>query len=76
MAALPGNPHPVVAVNVAPDKPPTRGEAAEGETHTSSHNIKNNLNTMHGQPLMNILLLYLGIPYRVRLGVYEYYKYP
>jgi len=47
---LPGNPHPVVCGNVAPDEPPIRGEAAEGETHTSSHNIKNNLNTMHGQP--------------------------
>jgi len=41
----------VVAVNVAPDEPPIRGEVAEGEAHASSHSFKNNLNTMHGQPL-------------------------
>ncbi|RLE67271.1 MAG: hypothetical protein DRJ47_00160 [Thermoprotei archaeon] len=51
MTALPRKTASVVAVNVAPDKPPTRGEAAKGETHTSSHSFKNNLNTMHGQPL-------------------------
>jgi len=39
---LPGNPHPVVCGDASPDDPPTRGEAAEGEAHTSSHSFKNN----------------------------------
>jgi len=37
-------------------EPPIRGEAAEGEAHTSSHSFKNNLNTMHGQPLILSLI--------------------
>ncbi|MCD6368197.1 MAG: hypothetical protein J7L38_00190 [Thermoproteales archaeon] len=48
---LPVTHAPAVAVNVAPDEPPTRSEAAEGEARARPHNIKNNLNTMHGQPL-------------------------
>ncbi|MCD6368587.1 MAG: hypothetical protein J7L38_02175 [Thermoproteales archaeon] len=32
VTAQPRNPHPVVAVNVAPDEPPTRGEAREKPT--------------------------------------------
>jgi len=49
---LPVTHAPVVCGDAAPSEPPIRGEAAEGEAHTSSHNIKNNLNTMHGQPLV------------------------
>ncbi|RLE63887.1 MAG: hypothetical protein DRJ47_08880 [Thermoprotei archaeon] len=52
----PRQPAPYGVRNVAPDKPPTRGEAAEGEARASSHSFKNNLNTMHGQPLILIPL--------------------
>jgi len=41
---------PVVAVNVAPDEPPTRGEAAEGEAHANPQNTPQFLKIMHGQP--------------------------
>jgi len=55
MTAQPLNPHPAVCGDVAPDEPPIRGEAAEGEAHANPQNTPQFLKIMHGQPRCSYL---------------------